>query len=220
MPVASGVSFSCPVSIKECVIPEGGCCCGGSKRKKADDAAPGPPPQHVYTDSTVDITLVNSPHIHLDSLGDALSDNDNWDHMMVDKDLMMVMFTGSRFTSFARNTMGPGADLGPDACRGKTIAAVFGIGVANIMTPLLTVAMQQGAQAQLHTTFQQTVPLTMFAFPVIDTQPADDDSDGGGDGKRKKPREPKVLGAHIIYRPSRPNVVDIAALITTRDASP
>lgn len=203
MPVVSAVNFSCPVSIKECIIPQDGCCClvGKKKKKKnkSSDAAGTEPAPHVFEDSTLNITLINSAHIHLDSLGDAQSDTDSWDFMMVDKDLLMIMFTGRRFTRFARTVLGSDADVSADACRGKTVEAVFGLSASNIMTPLLKVVLG-GIEGQLHT-IHQNIALTMFAFPVIDTH------------------SKQVLGAHIIYRPSRFNATDIAALITTQDSA-
>jgi hypothetical protein len=177
------------LSIKRCIFGDGGCFCGsGRSREPTEDAGAA----HVLMiqDLSLDLCVVNAPHRHLTTVGEESDDGTAWDYLTVDKDLHTVMVIGERFEQFLAD---PAFRERPDAMRGQSLAETFTKGIVDILSPLLQVAIT-GSTGQLHTIFRGH-NLTLFAFPLLcDT----------GD----------VIGAHVMYRPTKYNQVDIAKLIS------
>lgn len=179
-------------NIKRCVCSWAGCC-------KSAEPGGGPEPSSSKTqthimmiqDIGLDLTVVSAPHRFLHTLGEETSpEEEPWDFMTVDKDRRLVMLVGERFLYFAND---PSLSIRPDACRKKLIDDVFPRGVMDIFNPLLSVALC-GKGGQLHSIYKGH-GLTFFAFPLFN-------------------ETRQIIGAHVIYRPTRYNQADIAKLIS------
>lgn len=180
------------LSIKRCICSWSGCCC---KKKEGGGAEPSSSKTQAHVmmiqDIGLDLTVVSAPHRFLHTLGEETSpEEEPWDFMTVDKDRRLIMVAGERFVGFSSD---PDLAKRPDACRKKTIDAVFPRGVLDIFNPLLGVALT-GRGGQLHSIYKGH-GLTFFAFPLPNET---------GD----------VVGAYIMYRPTRYNQADIAKLIS------
>jgi len=189
----------------KCVCSFGRCC--GSKPATEDDGPPAAaarPAQVAHEqvmmiqDISLDLTVVSAPHRLLRTISETPPDDEPWDYMTVDPDRKLVMLAGQRFLGFAGIHQAEFAER-PDACRGRTIADVFPRGILDIFTPLLDFALG-GENGQLHSIFKGQ-GLTFFAYPFHN-------------------ENKEVIGVHIVYRPTRYDASDIAALISRGPGSP
>lgn len=156
-----------------------------------------PPHMMMIQDLSLDLTVVSAPHRLLETLGDDTRETDPWDFMSVDKERRLVMLTGKRFLGFANKF--PEFAERADACRGKSMDDVFPRGIIHIFNPLLTFSLQ-GDGGQLHSIYCGH-SLTFFAYPF-------------------KNESGHVIGVHVVYRPTRYDAQDIAAMITTGASEP
>lgn len=162
------------------------CCPGCCSRKKL------PRPRIVLIQEMhFDLCIVNAPHQIITSLG-ADATSEGWDYLIVDCDKKAIMFAGPRFHEFT--VVRSWLTETVDACKGTPLAELFHKSIVDIFIPLLNVALQ-GTPGQLHTIFKGQ-SLTFFVYPVMNENKL-------------------VIGASIIYRPTRYDVMDISKLIST-----
>lgn len=187
------MSFHCHclegLSIRKCIVQMRCCCCCCPKKQVPARSRATHSRVMMIHDLSLDLCVVSAPHRHLASLGDDDQEGE-WDFLTVGKQKDVVLLAGPRFTHFAL------ADR--DTYRGQNISDVFPRGIVDILMPVLDMALG-GNSSQLHTIFKSQ-SLTMFAYPITN-EVAD------------------VIGAHVVYRPTKYTQADIASLISRGTAA-
>lgn len=147
----------------------------------------------MVQDISLDLCVISAPTKHLTTLGvDGDENAEQWDYLIVDAQKKVIMMSGQRFAKFCAHEC---TESHVDSCKGRALKEVFPKSVTDILEPLLDATMR-GESPQLHTIFQSQ-NLTLFAYPM---------NNETGD----------VIGATIVYRPTKYNQADIASLISTR----
>lgn len=112
------------------------------------------------------------------------SPKEEWDVLILGKDKNVTQIDGMRFEALRKK----------GNYVGKSLEEVFPESVSDVLDPLVDYALKNEKSTQLHTIFRQK-QLTLFVYPM-------------------KNEKDKIIGAQIIYRPSKYTKSDISSIIS------
>lgn len=183
------------LTIRRCICDPASCfpCFRKKRQRRHHTDSASKSPMIMIQDINPELCIVNAPHQHITTLGTDTPE-DPWDYLVVDRDNKLVMFSGSRFRDFCVHAKTQPSDLH----KGQPLADVFPKNIVDIFIPLVDVALR-GLGGQLHTIYK-TQGLTLFVFPMLN-------------------ETSNVVGASIIYRPTKYNQMDIAKLISRKGST-
>jgi hypothetical protein len=192
------MNFNCHC-LEGLTIPSLTCCPSRKSKSKVASQSPTSPQSksstriNIVNDMALKLCVANSPHQCLHTIGveNNAVDTESWDYIDIDCDKQIVMYVGRRFDNFRIHTAVNGRLA--DSDRGKQLTQVFYPAITDFFLPLCDEAFM-GLSSQIHTIYHSH-SMTLFVYPL-------------------KNETGKVIGAHIIYRPTTYSKKDIASFIS------